>query len=241
MIPVHFFLPLSPFLNKAKSLFWLVSAPVFCPILHIVKEKKKQEKRERESRERNTDILYSTTGHCPNKFKTGRKKIAPFSLYRTFVVCVVPFLSKEKNMNLLVLVIPIWVFASSIWVSAYARPVWPDPPLPAASEPLIPTEKQPSSQIPSEMAAHSPGNKQPNFAHSFSFICGFISFVHSFFCEVIAFPPGNARPNCFGIDLFLFSILNLGQQLCVGYSFLFLGKYLGSSFSQYHFEDFFFK
>ncbi|KAE9453567.1 hypothetical protein C3L33_14539, partial [Rhododendron williamsianum] len=68
-------------------------------------------------------------------------------------------------MNLLVLVIPIWVFASSSWVSAYARPVWPDPPLPAASEPLIPTEKQPSSQIPSEMAAHSPGVPEVKIVH----------------------------------------------------------------------------
>ncbi|KAH7858966.1 hypothetical protein Vadar_029931 [Vaccinium darrowii] len=66
-------------------------------------------------------------------------------------------------MNLLVLVIPIWVFSSSNWVSTYASR--PDSPLPSVSEPLLPTEKQPPPRIPSEMAANSPGVAEVKIVH----------------------------------------------------------------------------
>lgn len=59
-------------------------------------------------------------------------------------------------MNLLILLIPIWVFIHPL----FSAPIYanPDPPLSSISDPVLPTEKQPFSQISSEMEAHSPGN-----------------------------------------------------------------------------------
>ncbi|KAL7222400.1 hypothetical protein ACSBR1_024152 [Camellia fascicularis] len=59
-------------------------------------------------------------------------------------------------MNLLVLLMPIWVFSPSL-ISVITTDARPDPPLSSISDPLLPTEKQPFAQISSEMAAYSPG------------------------------------------------------------------------------------
>ncbi|KAL7162171.1 hypothetical protein ACSBR2_042614 [Camellia fascicularis] len=66
-------------------------------------------------------------------------------------------------MSLLVMLIPIWVFSSTCFLSAIdARP---DPPLSSISDPVLPTEKQPFSQFSSEMAVHSPGMPEVRVVH----------------------------------------------------------------------------
>ncbi|XP_057479847.1 probable receptor-like protein kinase At1g80640 [Actinidia eriantha] len=60
-------------------------------------------------------------------------------------------------MNLLVMLMPIWVF-SSIWIWVLAA-------TDAISDPVLPTEKQPSSQISSQMADHSPGVPEVRVVH----------------------------------------------------------------------------
>ncbi|CAL5440296.1 unnamed protein product [Camellia sinensis] len=66
-------------------------------------------------------------------------------------------------MHLLVLVISMWVFSFTWFLSAIdARP---DPPLSSVSDPVLPTEKQPFSQFSSEMAVHSPGVPEVRVVH----------------------------------------------------------------------------
>ncbi|CAL5361592.1 unnamed protein product [Camellia sinensis] len=67
------------------------------------------------------------------------------------------------DMNLLVMVISIWVFSCTWFLSAIdARP---DPPLSSVSDPVLPTAKQPFSQFSSEMAVHSPGLPEVRVVH----------------------------------------------------------------------------
>ncbi|KAM7480298.1 hypothetical protein LguiA_028511 [Lonicera macranthoides] len=66
-------------------------------------------------------------------------------------------------MNLPILLIPIWVFIHLL----FSAPIYanPDPPLSSISGPVLPTEKQPFSQISSEMEAHSPGVAEVRVVH----------------------------------------------------------------------------
>ncbi|KAK2982844.1 hypothetical protein RJ640_021334 [Escallonia rubra] len=62
-------------------------------------------------------------------------------------------------MNLLILLIPIWVLGFTSIDASLMSPV------PSISDPVLPTDKEPSSQISSDMAAHSPGVPEVTVVH----------------------------------------------------------------------------
>ncbi|CAK9142009.1 unnamed protein product [Ilex paraguariensis] len=66
-------------------------------------------------------------------------------------------------MNLLLLLIPIWLFS----YTSFAAPmdVRPDSPLSSIGDPVLPTEKEPLSQTSSDMEAHSPGMPEVRIVH----------------------------------------------------------------------------
>uniref|UniRef100_A0A5B7AKG1 Protein kinase domain-containing protein n=1 Tax=Davidia involucrata TaxID=16924 RepID=A0A5B7AKG1_DAVIN len=66
-------------------------------------------------------------------------------------------------MNLLVLFIPIWVFSSALFSASIEATA--DPPVSSISDPVLPTENEPISQIFSEMEAHSPGVPEVRIVH----------------------------------------------------------------------------